>query len=230
MEELPEFSFYVQPGLFEFQEYETGRLQSIPQLWFVAEALISTSTDARLAALNYIFEHDAAKGSTLITYILTTRIKDPTPGIRKKIIKILASLFKSDEGNMTASTDVKLYLYERLSAIEEEDVIAILQTVDMDSTLLDQAEQLFQNSSIAGYHLINIIADRNQPINIRKLAILYVGRIGYLDALPELERLENRLESKLAGQRSFTFTTAYTPKDTQLLPSIRTALSNLRAP
>ena len=100
----------------------------------------------------------------------------------------------------------------------------------MEATLLDQAEQIFQNSSIAGYHLINIIADRNQPISIRKLAILYIGRIGYLDALPELERLENRLESHLAGQRSFTFTTAYTPKDTQLLPSIRTALSNLRAP
>lgn len=230
MDQFPEFKYYVQPSLFEFGGTATGSLEIIPQLWYVAEALTSRSTDARLAAIEYIIKQDAAKLSSLISYMLVTRICDPSMEVRIAVIRALGDILCLDEKGMETPSDVKLTLYEQFSRLEEEDVLAILQAAEVDPSLDIDIEVLFRSSSIAGHHLVNILKDRRQSARTRGLATEYVGRIGYLDAIPDLERLQNRLIAKRNGQKALPFNQHDFRNENQLLNKIRTALEDLTAP
>ena len=229
MDHFPEFKYYVQPSLFDYGGTSAGSLELIPQLWYVAEALTSRSSDARLAAIEFIIKQDAARLSSLISYMLVTRICDPSMEVRVAVIRALGDIFCLDEKGMETPTDVKLSLYEQFSHLEEEDILAILQASEVDPSLDSDIEVLFRSSSIAGYHLVNILKDRRQPSRVRELATEYVGRIGYLDAIPVLERLKNRMIAKQNGQKAFPFNQHTISKESQLLTRIRTALEDLTA-
>jgi hypothetical protein len=57
-----------------------------------------------------------------------------------------------------------------------------------------------------------------------------IGRVGYLDVLPTLERLANRLEARLSGQQTMPFVKVNEDDEAILLPEIRQALHLLQAP
>ena len=57
-----------------------------------------------------------------------------------------------------------------------------------------------------------------------------IGKVGYLDALPALARLEGRVEARLFGQKAMPFASHEKPNEAELLPAIQDALRVLRAP
>ena len=57
-----------------------------------------------------------------------------------------------------------------------------------------------------------------------------IGRVGFLDALSSLERLENKLETRLNGQKTMPFAPPPSLDEADLLPAIRMALNSLRIP
>ena len=65
---------------------------------------------------------------------------------------------------------------------------------------------------------------------MREMAANFIGRIGYLDAEATLDRIANRLESKMNGQKTMPFSRIEENDEKLLLPSIRLALECLRAP
>jgi hypothetical protein len=67
------------------------------------------------------------------------------------------------------------------------------------------------------------------PLPIRQKAIYYVGLVGYLEALPALERLFNRLEARQNGQYLMSFAPPSSKTDDDLLPSLRVAIDQLKA-
>jgi hypothetical protein len=57
-----------------------------------------------------------------------------------------------------------------------------------------------------------------------------IGRVGYLDALPALERLLARLESRLHGQQAMPFAPKSSLEEAELLPDLQLTLTLLRSP
>jgi hypothetical protein len=82
----------------------------------------------------------------------------------------------------------------------------------------------------AGRHLVDITADRNFSPEIRRQAVHFIGRVGYLDAIPALEKLEIRLASRLAGQQMMPFALPAAHDEIELIPEIRKNLAILRTP
>jgi hypothetical protein len=59
---------------------------------------------------------------------------------------------------------------------------------------------------------------------------LMIGRVGYLDAIAALEKIENRLEARLNGQRAMPFASNPRSEESDLLPAIRETIDILRSP
>jgi hypothetical protein len=78
--------------------------------------------------------------------------------------------------------------------------------------------------------LIEIVNDRKKPVEIRQAAIRIIGVVGYIEAIPSLDRLSSRLEARMNGQRSMPFAPPSEKTEVDLLVTIREALASLRAP
>ena len=64
----------------------------------------------------------------------------------------------------------------------------------------------------------------------RKLSIVMCGEVGFLTALPALERLAGRLEARQIGQQSMPFLPKDSGDESKLLPALKPAIGRLRAP
>jgi hypothetical protein len=55
--------------------------------------------------------------------------------------------------------------------------------------------------------------------------------VGFLEAIPAMERIQSRLETRLEGQQSMPFApVSHDSDEVDLLPTVREALAALRAP
>ena len=229
MSQFPEFKYFVQPALFEYGETITGKLELLPQMWYVAEALASPSSANRRAALEFIYEQQVAKFSPLISYLLMTRIDEPDINMRQDIISLLADVLQPDNDGITATDQVRIVLYESFSQLDQNKILSILKTAETDPLLEPQVEVLLGASANAGDHLSQILLDREQPLEIRELAVKYIGRVGFLDAEPALKRIAHRLEAKFDGQQIMPFSRLDHKDELLLLPAIKSALYYLQA-
>jgi hypothetical protein len=62
---------------------------------------------------------------------------------------------------------------------------------------------------------------------IRQKAVYFVGLVGYLEALPVLERIQSRLEARQIGQYAMSFAPPSIKSDEDILPSLRIAIKQL---
>jgi hypothetical protein len=90
--------------------------------------------------------------------------------------------------------------------------------------------RLLDPGPFAGSHLLDILSDNKASIEIRKQAANMVGLVGYLDALPALERMAAKLEARLNGQKSMPFAPPSLNAEGDLLPAVRNAIDLLKAP
>jgi hypothetical protein len=90
--------------------------------------------------------------------------------------------------------------------------------------------RLINACSYANNQLIEIVNDRKKPLEIRQQAIRIIGVVGYIDAIPSLDRLSARLEARMNGQRAMPFAPPSEKTEVDLLNATREALAALRAP
>jgi hypothetical protein len=76
--------------------------------------------------------------------------------------------------------------------------------------------------------LQEFVADRNLELPVRAMAIKLLGQVGYVAALSELERIQNRLQTRQAGQRSMPFAPAQSRNEVELLPALKRSITILR--
>jgi hypothetical protein len=105
-------------------------------------------------------------------------------------------------------------------------IYALLQVVDYDKSNEPKVVGLLDHCSFAGGHLSCILATRTVPLDMRKLAAYY-GRMGYLDAMPVLDRLAARLETRQNGRSELG---VMDEDDAGLLSMLHSSLELLRAP
>jgi hypothetical protein len=57
-----------------------------------------------------------------------------------------------------------------------------------------------------------------------------IGKVGYLNTIPALEKLAGRFESRLFGQKAMDFASQVNSTELDLLPYVNEALNRLQAP
>jgi hypothetical protein len=194
-------------------------------VWEALEAFTSPELVQRRSAFDRLLALGVVRYSPLAAFLCATRLTEPDIELRARIVQVLAETLSADEAGRMAPDAVRSTLAAQLSAMRTRPIFAMLQVVDFDKTAETLVARLLSYCSFAGGHLADILANRQMPLSVRKQAAFYIGRIGYLDALPALERMTVRLESRINSGGLMR-----EEDETSLLPLIRDALAVLKAP
>jgi HEAT repeat protein len=218
-----------QPLLFDLEE-STAKIELFPSVWTASEGLTSPHSGVRRDALEQLLNLNAPRFSPLVAYLLASRLTDPEIAFRAMIVKTLGDVLSPDENGHPAPEKVRQTLSAYLAQMRTRHTFALLQALVEDPSLEKHVANLLNACPYAGNHLADILSDRRSPLSVRKQAGRMIGRVGFLDAIPALERLSSRLEARLNGQRSMPFAPASPQEELDLLPIIQTAMMLLRAP
>jgi HEAT repeat protein len=217
-----------QPSLFEFTPGTVGAVELFPAVWSAVEALAAPEVNLRHAALDRLLELGAPRLSPLVAYLLATRIADPDIFLRARVVRALGEVLSKDEQGNPSPEPVKRHLMAYLSQMRTRPIFALLEVANHDPSLDQFISMLLNASPYAGMHLGSIASDRKCPMPVRVQAVRFIGLVGYLDALPTLERLEARLQSRIAGQQAMPFATPSGMDESELLPTVQATLNILR--
>ena len=219
-----------QPPLFDLGDSSSGAVELFPTVWNAVEALVSLEPSIRLAGILQIAQLDAARLSPVVAYLIASRITDPDLEVRGGVINLLGHILSPVAGHQAATPIVRQQLIAYLSQIHTREVFALLQEVEFNNALEGQVGSLLNNCPYAGNHLVYILSDRKIQLSIRKRAAYFLGKVGYQDAIPALERIEARLAARMNGQQAMPFAPPDRDDETSLLPSIQIALKALLSP
>jgi hypothetical protein len=101
---------------------------------------------------------------------------------------------------------------------------------EFDASANSQIAALFNMCSHVGSVLVEVMMERRISVSLRRQAINFIGQVGFIDAIPQLERLIERLESRSNGQRRMPFAPPSDPDEASLLTGIQTTLTMLKEP
>lgn len=220
----------AQPTLFDLGETSFGALELFPSVWSAAEALTFPDVSTRRAGLERLAKLNAVRLSPLVAYLVATRLSDPDIELRTRVVQVVAEVLAPDNQGQAAPEPVLQQLKGYLSQMRTRQLFALLQVADFDPSSEPYIAALLNACPYAGHNLANIMTDRKALLGVRKQAAYFIGRVGYLDALPALERTAARLESRLSGQQSMPFATVEPCDESVLLPAVLDTLNLLRAP
>jgi HEAT repeat protein len=220
----------MQPTLFEYGDTASGAVELFPAVWTAAEALLAPELLIRQQGLARLIELGAPRLSPLIAAILATRLSEPDLELRRQIAYTLGDILTVDEHGRAAPELVRSYLVQMLGQMRQRPIFALLEVSISDPMAEATIARLLNACPYAGRHLADILSERKMPLAVRRSATHFIGLVGYLDAIPSLERMLARLETRAAGQQVMPFAPPGQPDEADLLPEIRTALASLETP
>lgn len=219
-----------QLALFEWGDSTSGALELFPAVWGALEALVSSEPEACQVGLEKLEELNAARFSPLVAYFLVTRLLEPDLELRARIVCILSDVLLADKQGKLAPEPVRSLVKSQLALMRTRQVYSLLQVTIKDTSMEAPVARLLNTCVHAGNHLGDILADRDMPLAIRLQAVKMIGLVGYVDAIPTLERILARFESRLHGQGSMPFAAPSEEKESALVPVLHSTLRILRAP
>jgi hypothetical protein len=220
----------IQPRLFDFSDSTSDVAELFPDVWGALECLTSPSVDVRLNGLRRLIELDAHRLSPLVAYVLVTHLDDQNIEFRFELVQALGSLLSRGDRSADTPEGVKQSIKTYLSQMRRRKIYALLQVAEHHPSAQSNVAALLKGCSNAGKVLADIFSDRKIPVVIRRQAIHFVGIVGFLDAVPRLERLAERLVARMNGQRLMPFAPPTDSAEKTLLPTIQTALTVLGFP
>ncbi|MEW6717498.1 MAG: hypothetical protein AB1345_08345 [Chloroflexota bacterium] len=220
----------TQQTLFEVEEIKPAQIELFPAVWRVTERLSAPEAAMRLDSLERLSAMNAPRVSPLVAYMIATRLTDPDLQVRFSVVRILGEILVPDKEGYTSHPDVRRHLSAQLSRMRRRSIFALLEVAVTHAEAEEHVVRLLNLCPFAGNSLASILADRTLPLSIRRQAVHFLGEVGYLDAIPALERLLIRLQSRLSGQRKMPFAPVADPdEEAVLLPEIQGVLRLLRA-
>ncbi|MCJ7700907.1 MAG: hypothetical protein MUO62_04945 [Anaerolineales bacterium] len=220
----------LQPELFDFYDSVPGVAELFPSVWTAAEKLTSADVKERESGLDQLIDLDAHRLSPLIAYLIATCLADPDIEFRYKVVQTIGGLMLRGEKYGIPTERVKQSLKNYLSQMRRRRIFALLQVSEYHPSAESSVVALFKGCSHAGKTLSDIFLDRKIQLEVRRQAIRFSGMVGFLDAVPGLEKLAARLEVRMSGQRSMPFATPIDQHEKSLLPTVQTALAILNFP
>lgn len=219
-----------QPSLIALHNPEReAAIELFPGVWQAAENLASNDVKLRNASLDVLLASGAPAVSPLVAYMLATRLFDPDMDFRTRIVTVLSSLMQRNEDGTYAAESVRSQVITALSYFDERGLFALLEVGMHRPDAMPDIEKLVKYSPRAGKTLKAVAGDRLKSLDMRRAAIQLLGRIGYVNALSELERLRNRIETRQAGQKSMPFAPPGTSNELGLLSDLQKAIVALQA-
>lgn len=204
-------------------------MELFPAVWQAAEKLAAARDDTRHHALDELLKLGAPRFSPLVAYVMATRLSDPNLSFRARIIEALANVLRLDKDGRPAPDEVRGMLVNFMTGLERETVRLILDVVVVFPEANGHVTKLFNLSYAVGEHLSAILADRAISVDVRKIAAYFIGKIGFIEAMPALERLRNRIQSRQGGQKSMPFAPPSSADENNLLTDVNVAISLLKA-
>lgn len=222
-EQLPQLTLFAQQD----PSQETGVL--FPEIWKAAERLTSPQDRLREEGLKELKAVDVFRRSPLLAYVLATRLTDPNLEIRFHVIQALGDILGMGDRENSTPDLIRHHLQGYLSQMRRRQIFAILQVAERYTGSEEDIVAIFNMCSYAGKTLSGILADRKAPVPIRKNAIYYCGRVGYVDSRPALERLIGRLQAQSERQTHMDFvSTSRNTEEQKLILYARAALEKLK--
>jgi hypothetical protein len=205
------------------------RIEFLPLIWDAAEAFTSPDLETRSDGLRRLVEYEAVRNHPLVAYLLYSRLTEPDIELRARIVIALADIFLSGQTGISEEQPASNGLAAWLSELRTRQIYSLLQVAEFDKNAEPFIACLLDQCSYAGEHLAEIISNRQTPLGIRKQAAIFVAAMGYMDALPVLERMASKLTQRRNGRE------AYGERESEddecnLLPLIHQALAVLTAP
>jgi len=216
-------------NLLEHEASESSRFEYLTELWEAAENFVSPEIRERWMGFDWLLNHHLLFKSPLIVYILISRLNEPELDLRVRIVHHVADLIDLNYNLQFEKEYVQKQLIMQLSAMRNRQIFSLLQVVDYDPDLEPQVTKILNYCSYAGTHLSGILSDRLAPNAIRKLAAYFIGKVGYLDALPTMERMVTRLETRTNGTNGHKSHEITENEQTDLLQTINRSLEYLTA-
>jgi hypothetical protein len=150
--------------------------------------------------------------------MIATCLNDPDIFIRRRVVYILADILVGEQNGRRALDEVRKVVTHILSHMNEITILGLLEVSVADKQSDRAIFQLLNMCPYAGKHLGEIVSQWKQQVPIRRKRSILSGMVGYLEALPILERIYNRLEARQNGQYLMDFAPASTKSDDALLP------------
>jgi HEAT repeat protein len=219
-----------QPPLLDFDDSSNGMVELFPRVWQLLEAAISPDVNMRRFAMKELVEMEAVRLLPLIAYFIATRITDPDVDTRALVVYAISDALLPDDQGKPPDETVRQNLLLYLSQMRTRQIYAIIQVLPKYPNLELDVARLLNACPYAGNQMSDILASRKASLEIRRCAIRMIGLVGYLDAVPALERLLARLESRLHGQTTMSFAQVDMVEDAELIPDIRRSLAFLQSP
>lgn len=218
-----------QPTLFEIEEVTEAQIELFPAVWSATEGLTSPKVTTRMESLDVLAKLNAHHVSPLVAALLATRLDDPDLGVRDRVVELIGEALMPDESGRSSTREVRQYLFYALRQMRRRTIFALLQVAAANRGRQDHIARILNACPYAGGTLADILCDRKAPLVIRKWAVHFLGRVGFLEAIPTLERLLTRLQARASGQRKMPFAPVGQPEEATLIPEIKGALQLLRA-
>lgn len=219
---MTEAETITQPNLIVLDEQDTEVVVELfPAAWQAAEKLLSSDVKVRHSGLDELLASQAARVSPLMAYLVVTRLFDPDESMRVRVVEALANILRRDAAGHYAPEEVRARIISGLSQLGDQGIHSLIEVGAKHEELLGHIAKLINFAPHTGRYLKDLAGDRSQRIEIRKLAITFLGRIGYVDAYSELIRIRNRIESRQLGQKSMPFAPPTSESEELLLPELR---------
>jgi hypothetical protein len=219
----------LQLPLFDYGETVASIVELFPAVWQATEFLTYPDASARQRGIDLLLELGAQRVSPLVAYMVATCLNDTDIYIRRRVVFILAELVSIDPGSKPTPDMVRKVILNYLHHMNEATVYGLLEVAVTDEQAEKSIYHLFNACPYVGKYLGEILNQWKNPLPVRQKAIYFIGLVGYLEALPALERLFNRLESRQNGQFAMPFVPTSTTSDIDLLPHLRVAMTQLGA-
>ncbi|MCI0519708.1 MAG: hypothetical protein L0Z70_05555 [Chloroflexi bacterium] len=230
MEVDKQSGFHPQAPLFLLGDATTGVAELFPMVWLAAEMLTGPNAVLRREALHQLEQAGVARLSPLAAYLVASRLDDPDAAVRVYALKIVGEALAPAADGSQLSEAVRAHLSFYISALRTRKIYAMLQSLAQHPELGAHAGRVLNLNPFAGNHLLDIANSRKSALDIRRRAVHMIGRVGYVDAIPALERIQARLESRLNGQQAMPIAPPLGVDDSALLPDVLEVLSALRSP
>ncbi|MGE5123966.1 MAG: hypothetical protein ACM3H7_05570 [Acidobacteriaceae bacterium] len=217
----------VQLPLFVYGEPVKNIIELFPAVWIASEQLTSAEASQRQKGIDALLEMGAQKVSPLVAYLIATCLSDPDLFIRRRVAFILADLISGGTNGQQIPEEVRAAVTHYVHNANEATVYGLLEVSVADPQADQAIYHLFNSCPYAGKYLGDLLAQWKHPLSIRQKAVYFIGLVGYLEALPVLERMLNRLEARQNGQFAMAFAPPASKTDDELLPYLRVAINQL---
>ncbi|MBN2045148.1 MAG: hypothetical protein JW757_09030 [Anaerolineales bacterium] len=215
----------TQPNLIVLENQDTdASLELFPATWQAAEKLLCSDVKTRHQGLDELLSSQAARVSPLIAYLVVTRLFDPDKEMRLRVVEALANILRRDENGQYAPEAVRAQIISGLSHLGDQGLYSLLEAGIEHGEMREHIAKLINFAPHTGRFLKELAGDRSKQIEMRRLAIHFLGRIGYVDAYSELLRIRNRIESRQLGQKRMPFAPPSAESEELLLPDLRKVL------